>query len=136
MKRFWAPFLLLLSSAAVASAATVGRIGEVQARTLVLAALSPQQRALPGLEAIEDEQPVTSGFRFYTVTWKGLPNGSVVVGNYAVDPRTGDVFSSTRECEEETNPRLAAVQARVRAEIHLSASAYRQLKTKGPLCEP
>jgi len=30
----------------------------------------------------------------FSVTWAGAPNQSVVVGNYAVDPYTGDVWSA------------------------------------------
>jgi len=69
------------------------------------------------------------------VTWEGTPKGSVVVGNYAVDPYTGDVFSATIGCYEEKNKRLEALQAQIRAKLHLSQSEYQRLKTKGPLCE-
>ena len=69
------------------------------------------------------------------MTWAGTPNGSVVVGNYAVDPNTGDVFSATRSCKEEQNRNLRALQTRIRASLHLSQSEYQRLKTKGPLCD-
>jgi hypothetical protein len=106
-----------------------------QAKALVMASLTAQQRRLSKVEAEAYEAPASSKFLFFTVTWEGKPNGSVVVGNYAVDPYTGDVFSSTRECYEEKNKRLEVLQAQVRAKLHLSQSGYRQLKTKGPLCE-
>jgi hypothetical protein len=57
------------------------------------------------------------------------------VGNFAVDPYTGDVFSATMTCDEEKNKRLEALQARIRAMLHLSLSDYRRMKTNGPLCE-
>jgi hypothetical protein len=106
-----------------------------QAKALVMASLTAQQRQLPKAEAEPYGAPDSSKFLFFTVTWEGTPNGSAVVGNYAVDPYTGDVFSSTRECYEEKNKRLEALQAQVRAKLHLSQSEYRRLKTKGPLCE-
>jgi len=56
-------------------------------------------------------------------------DGSVVVGNYAVDPYTRDVFSATIGCYEEKNKRLEALQAQVRAKLHLSQSEYQRLKT-------
>lgn len=106
-----------------------------QARALVLASLTPGQKRLPSLGAEPYKDPNTSKFLFFTVTWAGTPNGSVVVGNYAVDPRTGDVFNATAACDEETNTTLRNLQTRIRANLHLSRSEYRRLKTKGPLCE-
>lgn len=114
---------------------TENKITGDQAKALVMASLSPQQRQLPKVEAVPDNTPNSTRFLFFTVTWKGTPNGSVVVANYAVDSYTGDVFSSTRECFEEKNKRLEALQAKVRADLHLSPSEYQRLKTKGPLCE-
>jgi hypothetical protein len=90
---------------------------------------------LPKLEAEQYDAPDSSKFLFFTVTWEGRPKGSVVVGNYAVDPYTGDVFSATIGCYEEKNKRLQALQAQVRATLHMSQSEYQRLKTRGPLCE-
>jgi hypothetical protein len=111
------------------------KITSDQAKALVLASLTALQRQLPKVEAEPYDAQDSSKFLLFTVTWEGTPNGSVVVGNYAVDPNTGDVFSSTRECYEEKNKRLEALQAQVRAKLHISQSEYRRLKTKGPLCE-
>jgi RHS repeat-associated protein len=111
------------------------KITSDQAKALVLASLTAQQRQLPRVEAEPYDAPGSSKYLLFTVTWEGTPNGSVVVGNYAVDPYTGDVFSSTSECYEEKNKRLEALQAQVRAKLHMSQSEYRRLKTKGPLCE-
>jgi len=107
-----------------------------QAKELVMAALTPKQRRLPKLGAEPYDAPDSSSkFLFFTVTWAGTPNGSVVVGNYAVDPNIGDVFSATIGCYEAKNTALQKIQARVRASLLLSAAEYRRLKTKGPLCE-
>ena len=111
------------------------RITIDQAEALVMASLTPQQRRLPKVEADAFAPPNPSRFLFFTVTWEGTPNGSVVVGNYAVDPYTGDVFSSTMSCYEEKNKRLTALQTRIRAQLHLARPEYKRLKTKGPLCE-
>jgi hypothetical protein len=81
------------------------------------------------------DDPNTSKFLFFTVTRAGPPNASVVVGNYAVDPHTGDVFSATLGCDEEKSKNLRALQTRIRAILRLSRSKYQRLKTKGPLCE-
>jgi hypothetical protein len=132
-------FIVLLTSfyatAGWAAGSPKHKITNNQAKALVMATLTTQQRRLPKLEAVPDDTPGSSSqFMFFTVTWEGTPNGSVVVGNYAVDPYTGDVFSATRECYEEKNKRLAALQTQIRAKLHLSHSQYQKLKTKGPLC--
>jgi hypothetical protein len=131
--------VLLLASLCAANASAVDqperKVTADQARALVLASLNPEQKRLPSLGADPYKDPNTSKFLFFTVTWAGTPNGSVVVGNYAVDARTGDVFSATVGCEEEKNKNLRVLQTRIRASLHLSQSEYQRLKTKGPLCE-
>lgn len=125
-------FLYVMGASAADQAGRKLTIG--QGRTLVLASLTAQQRRLPSLEADPYNDP-HSKFFFYTVTWAGTPNGSVVVGNYAVDPRTGDVFSATMACDEIKNTKLEALQRQVRSTLHLTEAEYQKLKTKGPLCE-
>jgi hypothetical protein len=106
-----------------------------QSRSLVLAALTQQQRNLPGIEAETFNNPHSSRFMFYTVVWAAGEDQSVVVGNYAVDPYTGDVWSATSACDELSNPRLRALQKTVRQGLKLSQSEYKLLRTKGPLCD-
>ena len=85
-----------------------------------------------GVDLFDDP---SSKFLFAAVTWAGTPEGSVVVDNYAVDPRTGDVFIAAAECDEVKNERLRVLQKQIRVSLHLTQVAYRRLKTKGPLCE-
>jgi hypothetical protein len=131
--------LLIAALSAVLSSNAVDlpnrKVTPSQARELVLASLSPEQRRLPSLGVDPYKDPNTSKFLFFTVSWEGTSNGSVVVGNYAVDPYTGDVFSATVGCEEEKNRGLEALQKRVRGELHLADAEYQKLKSKGPLCE-
>ena len=111
------------------------KITAAQAKALVMASLSPQQLALPKVEAEQYPSPNPSRFLFFTVTWDGVTNGSLVVGNYAVDPYTGDVWSATTSCKEEISKDLRALQIKARAILHLSALQYHQVKTRGPLCD-
>lgn len=113
----------------------VKKISLSQARALVMASLTPQQRRLPKLETDSDGTPNSSKFWFFTVVWEGAPKGSVVVGSYAVDPLTGDVFSSTPSCYEEDNKGLKILQVRIRRILRLSKSHYLRVKTNGPLCD-
>jgi hypothetical protein len=108
-----------------------------QAATLVIAALSKQEKRLPGIQAEPSKDPHSPQFLFFTVMWAPAANwsGSVVVENYAVDTRTGDVWSATISCMEESNRQLRALQRHLRNNLGLSDAEYRHLKTTGPLCE-
>jgi len=132
-------FVVLLASLCAADASALDppdrKLTVDEAHALVLASLTPEQKRLPSLGAESFDDPNTSKFLFFTVYWAGTPNGSVVVGNYAVDPNTGDVFSATMSCKEEQNRNLRALQTRIRASLHLPQSEYQRLKTKGPLCD-
>jgi len=125
----------LYTTNAAAFQAATGKITVDQATALVVASLNSEQRRLPKLGAEQYAAPDSSKFLFFTVTWEGTPKGSVVVGNFAVDPYTGDVFSATIACHEEKNERLRTLQTQIRATLHLSQSDYQRLKTKGPLSD-
>lgn len=129
--------MILGLATAMASGAAERKITVEQARSLVMASLTAQQRRLPKVEAehFDDPDNPSPKFWIFTVTWEGLPQGSVVVGIYAVDPYTGDVFIATSECDEVKNKRLEHLQAQVRTKLRLSQSEYQRLKTKGPLCQ-
>ena len=131
--------LLILVSLSVIDVGAVQNSGKritlSQARALVLASLTPEQQLLPGVGAEQYDDPHSPKFVFFTVFWEGTPKDSVVVGNYAVDPYTGDVFSATMSCKEEKAKSLQALQTSIRATLHLSQSEYQRLKTKGPLCD-
>lgn len=118
-----------------AAGASEPKVSGSEAKALVMAVLTAQQRKLPNLEIIPDHTPLWPRFWYFAVTWKGPQRGSGVIGNYAVDPLTADVFSSTRECGEEMNRRLAALQAQVRRAIHLTQAKYERMRTRGPLCD-
>jgi hypothetical protein len=132
-------FVVLLASLCAANASAVDppdrKLTVDEAHALVLASLTPEQKRLSSLGADPYNDPNTSKFIFFTVYWAGTPNGSVVVGNSAVDRNTGDVFSAAMSCKEEQNRNLRALQTRIRASLHLSQSEYQRLKTKGPLCD-
>jgi len=126
---------LLVAVFAPVSQADRPTLNPEQSRSLVLAALTQQQRKLPGIEAETFNNPHSSRFTFYTVVWAAGEDQSVVVGNYAVDPYTGDVWSATSACDELSNSRLRALQKTVRQGLKLSKSEYKLLRTKGPLCD-
>ncbi len=136
MKKAISLLLLVSFCGAAAHAVEPSAITTSQARALVMASLTAEQRRLPKLEVYPYAALYgPSKFLFFTVIWEGLPKGSVVVGNYAVDPHTADVFSAVASCYEEHTKTLRALQRQIRVSLHLSLSEYKQLKTTGPLCE-
>lgn len=128
------PFLVVFLVGEAAGKPTL-EVSDKQAKALVLASLDKKQRNLAGLEISASDSPLSSKFLFFTVTWKGEKDGSVVVGNYAVDPRTADVFSATMSCLEEESDELHALQSEVRKSINLTDHSYKKLKNNGPLCD-
>ena len=135
MKRTALVFLLLLVPGNVLLSDEPRKISVFQAKELIAASLTVQQRRLPKLQVEQFYEPGSSRFWFFTAMWEGLPKGSVVVGNYAVDPCSADVFSAVASCDEILNPTLQSLQRRIRTGLHLSKAEYQRLKTRGPLCE-
>jgi hypothetical protein len=126
---------IICSVFAFASESSRPTLNPDQAQRLVLAALTTQQQSLPGVATEPYNDPHSSRFMFFTVIWAARPQQSVVVGNYAVDPYTGDVWSASAACDELSNPKLRALQRTFRDALRLSQFEYRRLKTKGPLCD-
>jgi len=72
-------------------------------------------------------------FYFFAALWDN-PNGSPLIGHYAVDVRTGDVWNAVI-CERFKSPALAILQHTIRERIGLTDVQYRKLRTDGPQCE-
>ncbi len=105
-----------------------------EAKELVFKALPLKMRRLPKFSldgGLDSDHP---GFYFIAAMWEGFPNGSAVIGHYAVDASTGDVFSATVSCDEMSNHAIRKLQAKIRKRIGLSDAEYHKIKGKGPLC--
>jgi hypothetical protein len=104
-----------------------------EAKKLVAAGLPRQTKHLPkfGLEPFGD--PNCQQFYFFTAYWAGAPKGSMVIGNYAVDKITADVWNAPAACVELDSPELRKLQAQVRSRIALSEAEYRRVKRRCPL---
>ena len=138
MRRGLCIFVMVFASLALSIAQCANRPRNVsadQAKNLLLEALPLKTRHLPKFGLDGGLAPDRPRFYFFSATWAGFPNGSAVIGNYAVDASTGDVFSTTVECEEISTPSLRKLQAEIRKRIGLSDSEYHKIKSKGPLCQ-
>jgi hypothetical protein len=129
--------LLVLAMFAQAVGSYGGRPNVVmpdEAKTLLRAALPRYTHRLRGLE-FEQFEGSSNRFYFFTATWAAPEKSSVVVGNYAVDPFTGDVWSATSSCNELSTTTVRKLQKTVRSELGLSWKQYQRIKTHGPLCD-
>jgi hypothetical protein len=95
------------------------KITLAQARELVMASLTPLERNAPGVGIeLPDKGPndmvsyqVSDKPRFllFHVTWNAT-EGSDLIGWYAVDIYTGDVFNAVSGCDEHHNKKLTNLQ--------------------------
>jgi hypothetical protein len=85
------------------------------------------------LETENDSAKVYDGFYLFGAMWTGEPEGSVIIGHFAVDKQTGDVWGATA-CNEYSFPALKRLQDAVRKRAGMGESDYRWLRRKGPYC--
>jgi hypothetical protein len=104
-----------------------------EARNLVMAAISSSAKRLPkfGLEGGLDSHD--QRFYVFMAYWAGAPNGSMVIGHYAVDTSTADVWNAVMACQELSNPALRKLQKQVRSRLGLSEAQYQKVKRRCPL---
>ena len=124
--------LVALSTLAVGQA-TKQRLSVQEARQLVLAALPSSTKQLPKFGLEQYEYPASPGFYFFTAYWAGAPRGSMIVGHYAVDESTADVWNAVMACEELSTPALRNLQAKARSRMGLSNAGYHKQKRTCPL---
>ncbi len=108
-------------------------VSRVEAEHLVLALLPTSTKQLPQFGLNRYYDPDFPRFYFFSVMWAGRPGGSAVIGHYAVDSLTGDVWNAVG-CFEESNASLKKLQSRVRVRMGLSQSVYGKIKSRQPPC--
>jgi hypothetical protein len=110
-------------------------VGREEARNLVLKALEAETSfvRLPkfGLDYYTD--PYFPGFHFFEATWDNphQPPASVVLGHYAVNRRTADVWD-VGLCKTLDPPVVRTRQKALRREMSLSEHEYRKLSPVAP----
>lgn len=78
------------------------------------------------------ERTNRSGYAWFE-GWINVGEGNA--GFYVIDPRTGDMWDGVSECGEITSPEIRRLQRRYRLQLGISASAYRRIKRRGPMCD-
>jgi hypothetical protein len=134
--RFLCTSLLLSFSVAFGGDKAYPMLAPEDGRALAMAVLTESgadKLSSFSLETEKDSAKVYDGFYLFGAMWAGEPEGSVIIGYYAVDKRTGDVWEATA-CNEYSFPALKRLQDAVRRRAGMGESDYRRLRRKGPYC--
>lgn len=107
------------------------KIGIAEARGLVYEAVKVHNR---GAAVINSPRTFDPDFYFFTATWPN-PTGSPIIGYFAVNPWTGDVWNVT-SCERVTSRSLEKQCRNIEKRLQLKRDAYVRLRAKKPLCDP
>jgi len=122
--------LLVLAFYAGLTFANLGdrKIGLKAARVLVHEVL---KKHAPSADLIFSPRKDDPDFYFFAATWPN-PVGSPVIGYYAVNPATGDVWDIG--CRRLTTPLLRKRQNEIHRQFGFSEKEYRVLRDKKPIC--
>jgi hypothetical protein len=123
--------LLLVAATAISAArqAEPRKIPMQEARRLVYEVVKTNNK---DAEIDRTENPYDREFYYFEVI---VPNAvaSPVVGHFAVNPWTGDVWNPAL-CERVTLPALKRLQERIRRESGLTRNDYLKAERKKPIC--
>jgi hypothetical protein len=123
-------FLTMVSSLNDSKAQTEKqKISLDEARKLAYEAVKTHN---PDADLINSPRSFDPEFYFFAATWPN-PVGSPIIGYFAVNPRTGDVWDA-RSCELFTSPSLDKLQENIRKRLGIKRQDYLKLKTKKPMC--
>ncbi|MGD0798232.1 MAG: hypothetical protein ABR910_10955 [Acidobacteriaceae bacterium] len=109
------------------------QLSVTEARQFALAALSAKQKRMPGF-GLDIDPSANEPLYVFNATWQGLPDGSVEIGFYAVDPVTGTVWNAVMECEQVTTPKLRELQANWIKYSGFTKSKLLKFRAPGPQC--
>lgn|GEM_PF-6788271 len=116
-----------------------------QALSLAFATLTPKQLRLPGLQILKPDKDQNNinayrdsfnpKFISFQLIWDGLPDSNILVGNYTINPYTGDIFDTgSGDCYGFTNKKLRILQKKIRHSLKLTDTEYKKIKVVGPMC--
>lgn len=77
--------------------------------------------------------PYDRDFMYFQGLWPN-PVGSPVIGNFAVNPWTGDVWD-VGGCDRVSLPSIRRQQEGIRKRFQITKKEYARLQAKKPLCE-
>lgn len=127
--------MIFLSLSAAAGTNQSRKLTLAEARDLARLALAPSARTLPDLR-FDPYQGYQGrpGFYWFEITASVPDDVSPILGHYAVNQATGDVWEPV-QCKQVTSSDLSALPRRIRKRIALADQDLRRLSKMAP-CEP
>ena len=122
---------LLMSSSTASAKRERPQISTEEARTLVYEALKAHNPHHV-VDVSRVENPYDPVYVYFEATWPN-PAGSPHLGNFAVNPYSGDVYNADG-CEGITSTSLKRIQESIRRRSPLTSEQYRKARRKRPIC--
>ena len=108
-----------------------GRLSVEEAQKLVFAAIYPN-RSKAVLEQMQNRYEPE--FMFFEAIDPN-PDHSAHMGTFAVNPWTGDVWSTAGSCSRLTSSKLIEIQKSIRARSSLAPAEFDRRHAKKPICD-
>jgi len=124
-------FLFLLGLISIGRAYAQVKITSTEARHLVDEGLRSHDPS-HAIELSQVENRYDRVFMYFEASWPN-PVGSPHLGNFAVNPWTGDVFDSDN-CKPVVSQSLRKLQDAVRKKLRLKQEEYTKLHERKPVC--
>jgi hypothetical protein len=102
-----------------------------EARTLVYEAIKAHNPH-DGIDVSQVENRYDQVFYYFEATWPN-PVGSPHLGNFAVNPWTGDLYNADG-CQRLTSTALKKRQENIRKRSGLNDNVYLKVRAKKPIC--
>jgi hypothetical protein len=140
MRRSWSAALIVMVSV-ITFASNRGWAQETEpfitlqeAHNLSVLTLTPRARRFPGMRFDSEKEPHPPEFYWFEVTANVPDNASPLLGYFAVNRVTGDVWNPV-ECKRLESPALARLQKQLRKKINIPEIDFRHASESVP-CRP
>ncbi len=126
--------VLLLTANAGRGQESVPVVSEDLAHTLARSTLTVSARRLPGMRFDREKASHPDGFYWFEVTANVPDEASPLLGYFAVNKATGDVWNPV-QCRKLTSVAIRHFQEQLRLKRKISATEFRRLSGEAP-CQP
>lgn len=109
-------------------------VGEEEAHTLAVSTLTANARHLPGMHFDREKAPHPEGFYWFEVTANVPGEVSPLLGYFAVNKTTGDVWNFV-QCRKLISTAIQHFQERLRQKEAISAADFQRIADEAP-CQP
>lgn len=126
--------VLLLTATGVQGQETAPAVSEDLAHKLAVSTLTQNARRLPGMRFDREQTPHAEGFYWFEVTANVPDEASPLLGYFAVNKRTGDVWNPV-QCRKLASTAIRHFQKQLRQKGAISAAEFHRIAADAP-CQP